>query len=156
MEKLTRYLISTAILFLMADGVRSQGVLNLGGGNDELDPTVIQFEKSEYNLGTFTAGEPVKAVFKFRNVGEADLVIDLVKPSCACTALDWTTTRVKPGEGGEVSAEIDTADMEGEKEKSFAVMYNGNPPVERVILKFAVLPAEGASPQGDADGNESK
>ncbi|HEX2898301.1 MAG TPA: DUF1573 domain-containing protein [Bacteroidia bacterium] len=156
MERLNRFLLLTTALLFSAISAFSQGVLNTGDGDDPADPTVIEFEKSEYHLGTFKAGDPVKAVFKFKNAGDADLIIDTVKPSCSCTALDWTTTPIKPGASGEIKAEIDTADREGDQEKSFAVVYNGNPPVERVILKFTVLPADGAAPQGDADGDGIK
>jgi hypothetical protein len=156
MERLNRVLLLTAALLLMAFPAFSQGTLNGGGGDDPADPTVIEFEKLEYDLGTFKAGEPVKAHFTFKNAGDADLIVETVKPSCSCTALTWTEKPIKPGGTGVIDAEIDTADMEGEKEKSFAVMYNGNPPVERVVLKFTVLAAEGAAPQGDADGDGIK
>lgn len=155
MERLYRILLLSVTLLLCTFSSYGQGVLNTGN-DDPADPTVIQFEKTEYDLGTFKAGEPVKANFTFKNVGDADLLIEMVKPSCACTALDWTQGAIKPGASGEIKAEIDTADMEGDKEKSFAVIYNGNPPVERVILKFKVVPAEGAAPQGDADGDGIK
>ena len=147
-----------ALVFFSMLGLigHAQGVLNTGGGDDPADPTIIQFEQSEYNLGTFKAGEIVKAVFKFKNVGDADLIIDTVKPSCKCSVLKWTETTVKPGGSGEVSAEIDTADKEGEQVKYFTVLYNGNPPVERVTLKFVVTAPDGAVEQGTSDGEEAK
>ena len=156
MERLYRVLLLTVAIVLMAFPAFSQGVLNTGGGDDPADPTIIQFEKLDYDFGTFKAGDPVKAAFTFKNVGDADLIIDMVKPSCKCTELTWTTTPIKPGGTGEIKAEIDTADMEGKKDKSFAVIYNGNPPVERVNITFTVLAPEGAAPQGDADGDGIK
>jgi hypothetical protein len=156
MERLTRSLLFSFALLLFGLPAFAQGLLNTGGGDDPADPTIIEFEKAEYDLGTYKAGESVKIVVPFKNAGDADLIIDNVKPSCACTVLEWTTTPLKPGGKGEIRAEIDTADMEGEKEKSFAVLYNGNPPVERVNIKFKVVPADGAVEQGDADGDGIK
>lgn len=134
----------------------AQPVLNGGSEDDPADPTSITFEKSEYDLGTVVAGEIVKASFKFKNTGDADLIIDTVKPSCKCSVLKWTETKIKPGGTGEVSAEIDTADKEGEQVKYFTVLYNGNPPVERVTLKFVVTAPEGAVEQAPTDGEEVK
>jgi hypothetical protein len=156
MEKTLRSLLVVAILLLGAGFAAAQGVLNSGGGDDPADPTIIQFEQSEYDLGTFKAGEIVKAVFKFKNVGDADLIIDTVKPSCKCSVLKWTEATIKPDGTGEVSAEIDTADKEGEQVKYFTVLYNGNPPVERVTLRFVVTAPEGAIEQGGTDGGEIK
>ena len=116
MERLNRVLLLTVAMLLMAFPAFSQGVLNTGNGDDPADPTIIQFEKLDYDLGTFKAGDPVKAAFTFKNVGDADLIIVRAPP-------------IKPGGTGEIKAEIDTADLEGKKEKSFAVIYNGNPPV---------------------------
>lgn len=155
MEKTFRALLLVAFL-LFVGNLASAQVLNTGGGDDPADPTIIEFEKTEYDLGTFKAGEIVKAVFKFKNVGDADLIIDTVKPSCKCSVLKWTEATVKPGGTGEVSAEIDTADKEGEQVKYFTVLYNGNPPVERVTLKFMVMAPDGAVEQGDADGDGMK
>lgn len=156
MERPNRFLLLLFAFLLTAYPAFSQGLLNSGTGDDPADPTIIEFEQLEYDLGAFKAGEPVKIVVPFKNAGDADLVIDRVKPSCACTVLEWTTTPIKPGKTGEIKAEIDTADMEGEKEKSFAVLYNGNPPVERVTIKFKVLPPDGAVEQGDTDGDGMK
>lgn len=151
-----RALLLVAVCMIWGQFAAAQAVFNPAGGDDPNEPTIIQFEQSVYDLGTFKAGEPVKAVFKFKNVGDADLIVENVKPSCKCTSLEYTETAIKPGGSGEVRAEIDTADMVGEKEKSFAVIYNGNPPVEHVTLKFTVLAPEGAAEQGATDGEEVK
>ena len=156
MEKMIRAALALGFMLMFGFLANAQGVLDTGGGDDPADPTIIQFEQSEYDLGTFKAGEIVKAVFKFKNVGDANLIIDTVKPSCKCSVLKWTETTIKPGGSGEVSAEIDTADKEGEQVKYFTVLYNGNPPVERVTLKFVVTAPEGAVEQGTTDGEEVK
>ena len=104
--------------------------------SDEL--TLMEFEHSEYDLGVIKAGEIVKGTFKFKNIGKSDLLIEHVKPSCVCTTLEFPEDAIKPGETGEIYAEIDTKDKEGEQIKYFTVIYNGNPPVERVKLIFIV------------------
>jgi Protein of unknown function (DUF1573) len=157
MEKTFRALLLVAVLMFCGGMASAQGgVFNSGSSDDPADPTIIAFEKTTYDLGTYKAGEFVKAVFKFKNVGDADLIIDTVKPSCKCSVLKWTETTIKPGGSGEVSAEIDTADKEGPQVKYFTVIYNGNPPVERVTLNFTVTTPDGAAEQGTTDGEEVK
>jgi hypothetical protein len=158
MEKMIRSAFALVVLLVvgLAGIAQAQPVLNLNGGNENPDPTVIQFEQETYILGTYTAGDTVSAVFKFKNVGDADLIIETVKPSCQCSKLEWTETNVKPGGTGQVSARIDTADKEGEQTKYFVVLYNGNPPAERVTLKFDVKAPEGAVKQGASDGDGIK
>ena len=46
----------------------------------------IQFEKLVYNFGDARQQETVVREFRFKNAGDATLIISKVKPSCACTA----------------------------------------------------------------------
>jgi hypothetical protein len=156
MEKSMRFASLLLLFVFLGLTAQAQGTLQLGNSQDNPDPTMIEFEQTEYDLGTIKAGEIVKSTFKFKNIGDADLYIDNVKPSCACTALEFPKTAIKPGATGEIYAEIDTEDKEGDQVKYFSVMYNGNPPVERVKLIFKVLPPEGAVEQGQEDGTGIK
>ena len=123
--------------FCLLFSVQAKAQLNLQSeGSNEL--TLMEFEHSTYDLGVLKAGEVAEGRFKFTNIGKADLVIENVKPSCACTTLEFPEDPIKPGESGEIYAEIDTEDKEGEQIKYFTVIYNGNPPVERVKLIFTV------------------
>lgn len=151
-----RSLLWTALWMLCCGLASAQGVLNTGNGDDPADPTVIEFEKTSLDLGTFKAGDMVNVTYKFKNAGDADLILDFVKPSCSCAKLTYPEKPIKPGGTGEISATIDTADKEGHQEKYFTVMYNGNPPVERLTLTFEVSPPDGAAPQGDTDGSDVK
>ena len=133
------YLTAFFAILLLASSAHAQAVLNLNGSEpsgDEL--TLIEFEQSTYEMGTIKQGEVVKGTFKFKNIGNGDLLIENVKPSCVCTTLEYPEEALKPGETGEIYAEIDTSDKEGEQVKYFTVIYNGNPPIERVKLTFTV------------------
>ncbi|MEM1000741.1 MAG: DUF1573 domain-containing protein [Bacteroidota bacterium] len=123
---------------LLAVAVPAQPVLQLNGGGTSDELTLLEFEQSTYDLGTVKQGEVVKGSYKFKNIGKADLLIENVKPSCVCATLEFPEDVIPPGKGGEIYAEIDTSDKEGEQVKYFTVIYNGNPPVERVKLVFVV------------------
>lgn len=117
--------------------LQASAQLNLQSeGSDAL--TLMEFEHTEYDLGTIKAGEVVKGTFKFKNIGKADLLIENVKPSCVCTTLEYPEEPLKPGQSGEIYAEIETDDKHGDQVKYFTVIYNGNPPVERVKLIFSI------------------
>ena len=50
----------------------------------------IKFEKTTIDFGTFSMDDPVqKCTFKFKNVGDAKLVITAVHASCGCTVADY-------------------------------------------------------------------
>jgi hypothetical protein len=137
--KIRFYLSALVACLFFASSVNAQAVLKLNGSSGSSDDlTLIEFEHSEYNLGTLKAGEVAKGTFKFKNIGDADLLIENVKPSCSCTTLEYPEETIKPGGTGTIYAEIDTSDKEGEQIKYFTVIYNGNPPVERVKLVFKV------------------
>jgi hypothetical protein len=141
--KIRFYFSALFVCLLLASSVQAQAVLKLNGSSGQTDDlTLIEFEKETYDLGTFQAGEFVKGSFVFKNIGDGDLLIENVKPSCACATLEYPEDVIKPGGTGIIYAEIDTADKEGEQIKYFTVIYNGNPPVERVKLIFTVEPAE--------------
>lgn len=148
--------IRTSILaclsLLLTQSLAAQTLLNLGGNTSSDDPgvTMIEFEQTEMDLGEIKAGEMAIAEFKFRNTGEDVLIIDNVKPSCACASLEYTEEPIQPGGEGRIYTEITTDDKSGDQIKYFTVFYNGNPPVERVQLTFHVIPAE-----GDASGKET-
>ncbi len=110
------------------------GNLNLSTNKGE--PS-IEFENSTIELGIFNKGDTVVFDILFNSTGEEDLEVEHVKPSCSCSDLTWTETPIPKGRSGTIHAEIDTKDMEiGEKTKYFTVIYNGNPGVERVTVKF--------------------
>lgn len=140
--KIRFYLSALFACLMFASTVNAQAVLKLNGSSESTDDlTLIEFEKETYDLGTLQAGEIAKGTFVFKNVGDGDLLIENVKPSCACATLEYPEEIIKPGGTGEIYAEIDTSDKEGEQIKYFTVIYNGNPPVERVKLIFTVEPA---------------
>ncbi len=85
---------------------------------------VITFEKTTHNFGKVKAGEKVKYNFKFKNTGDAPLIVSAVKPSCGCTVSDWTKTPVPPGGSGSVTLEFDTSGKQGLQSKSATVESN--------------------------------
>lgn len=140
--KIKRYPILILLGLLFTTQLHAQTELNLFGGSDtESEPalTMIDFEETSHDFGKIHQGDTVRHVFRFKNIGDHPLLIENVKPSCTCTVLDFPQEAISPGGTGEIKAHIDTSDKSGRHTKYFAVIYNGNPHVERVELKFEII-----------------
>ncbi|TYA71454.1 DUF1573 domain-containing protein [Seonamhaeicola marinus] len=71
---------------------------------------VLEFDKTEHDFGEIEKGKSVSTVFKYKNVGDAPLVITDIKSTCGCTVpQDWSRKPLAVGGSGE-----------------FTVTYNGS------------------------------
>jgi len=107
---------------------------------------VIEFETTDHDFGTITEGEKVTYMYKFKNTGEAPLIIQEAKGSCGCTASDWTKAPIPVGGEGFVKAEFDSSGKPNVQNKTVTVTANTWP--KQTVLKFKamVLPKSGSGP----------
>jgi hypothetical protein len=61
---------------------------------------VIQYEVEDHDFGTIKEGQKVSFTYKFKNTGDAPLIIQNAQPSCGCTAPDWTREPIPVGGSG--------------------------------------------------------
>ena len=102
---------------------------------DPENPPVITFKETQYDFGTISQGEIIKYTFTFTNTGGSSLVIQDVKPTCGCTVpKEWPTYPVKPGEGGKIVVQFDSAGKQGKISKSIRVVANTKPNVNVIKL----------------------
>jgi len=96
----------------------------------------IQFNVTSHNFGEIKeVNGLVSFTFDFVNTGKSPLIINEAKPSCGCTASDYTKSPVMPGGKGYIKATYDPKDSPGRFEKSISVISNAdNSPFE---LKFS-------------------
>jgi hypothetical protein len=99
----------------------------------------IAFDNLVHDFGTIPMGEKAETVFRFKNEGEADLVIIDAKASCGCTAPDYTKTPIKPNEYGEVKVAFSPT-SEGIQEKTVTLSTNTEKGSEVVTIKANVTP----------------
>ena len=88
----------------------------------------IAFENTELNFGEIRAGEKVKHTFKFKNTGNAPLVIESASPSCGCTVPDYPKTPIQPNTSGEILIEFDSSGKDGKQDKTVTVKSNAETP----------------------------
>ena len=109
---------------------------------------VLQFEKTEHDFGTIKEGQKVSFTYKFKNTGEAPLIIQNAQPSCGCTAPDWTREPIPAGGTGFVKAEFDSKGKPGIQNKTITVTANTWP--KTMTLKFKASVTASAETNGPA------
>lgn len=88
--------------------------------------TTIEFSETEYNFGMINAGTKVKHTFKVKNTGNAPLKLTNVKPTCGCTASDYTKEEIAPGKEGIIAVEFNSSGKTGMQRKGITVTGNFN------------------------------
>ena len=97
----------------------------------------IKFEKTTIDFGTFSMDDPVqKCTFKFKNVGDAKLVITAVHASCGCTVAEYPKDFISPGGSGEITVTYDGSNkMPGRFKKNIQVFSNCEEDMMRLFIQ---------------------
>ncbi|HEU5293142.1 MAG TPA: DUF1573 domain-containing protein [Cyclobacteriaceae bacterium] len=98
---------------------------------------VFQFETTDHDFGTIKEGEKVTYTYKFKNTGDAPLIVQEAKGSCGCTASDWSKMPIPPGGEGFVKAEFDSNGKPNVQNKTVTVTANTWP--KQTVLKFKAM-----------------
>ncbi len=101
---------------------------------------VLQFEKIEHDFGTIAEGQLVEYTYKFKNAGEAPLIIQSAQPSCGCTVPDWSKEPIPAGGTGFVKASFDSNGKPDIQNKTIAVTANTWPKQTTLRFKAMVTP----------------
>lgn len=84
----------------------------------------IQWEVKSKDFNTIKIGTAAEFTFRVKNVSNSTLSISSAAPSCGCTASSYTTTPIKPGESGTVTASYNTEGRPGFFYKSVRVTFS--------------------------------
>ncbi len=107
---------------------------------------VIEFEKVDHDFGTIKEGAKVQYTYKFKNTGQAPLIIQGAQGSCGCTTPDWSKEPIPVGGTGFVKAEFDSNGKPNIQNKTVTVTSNTWPKVNTLRFKAMVTPkADGAN-----------
>ncbi len=102
------------------------------------DMPEISFTKTEHDFGKLIQGEKVSYIFKFRNTGDAPLLISKVSASCGCTASKYPKEPVAPGEEARLEVTFDSSGQRGIQNKTITVLTNTQPKSTTLRLKAQV------------------
>jgi hypothetical protein len=100
---------------------------------------VIRFYTTEYDFGRVYEGEKVGWYFKFKNLGNKNLVLTNVEASCGCTTPAYSNEPVTPGLEGEIKVVFDTKGRVGKQYKTITVETNANPKITELIITAEVI-----------------
>ena len=102
---------------------------------------VIKFEQTTYDFGKIkeTDGKATY-IFKFKNTGDAPLVISRVNASCGCTTPEWTKEPIAVGKSGSVTVTYNPQNRPGPFQKSITVFSNIAGGTSSLTIKGEVIP----------------
>jgi hypothetical protein len=104
----------TAALALVALAVLGRAGSAPAARGDETAPAPkLVFQQKDYLFDAVAVGTSVTHAFKFKNAGNADLIIRRVDPTCHCTASGFPRDPVKPGGEGAIELVVDTTEKMG-------------------------------------------
>ena len=98
----------------------------------------IEFETTVIDYGTIEKGADGIRVFKFKNTGDAPLVVSAVKSSCGCTVPKKPEAPILPGEDGEIQVKYDTKRVNPIR-KTITVTSNADTPTVALKIKGNVV-----------------
>lgn len=114
----------------------------------------IYFESKEYNYGFINEQDgPQKCVFTFTNVGTDTLKITAVRPTCGCTASEYTKDPILPGGKGKIEASYNPAGRPGIFNKGITVTTNDP---DNSVLSLTIKGEVRAKPKSKADNYPQK
>jgi len=102
----------------------------------------MEFETKEVDFGTHHEGDILDTVFKFKNTGEAPLVITNVKTSCGCTTPYWPKKPIQPGESDEIKVRFNTNHKPGKQTKTITIHANTKNLTEVIRIKAYNIPKD--------------
>jgi hypothetical protein len=112
---------------------------NSASGNSEVKLPMIVFDKDVHDFGKVIQGEKVSFGFRFKNTGNANLVIAQVNTSCGCTVPKFPKTPIKPGDEAVISVMFDSQDRKGVQNKTITVVSNCQPSNTVIRIKAMVI-----------------
>lgn len=105
----------------------------------------IEFEKTDHDFGTITQGEQTEYSFKFKNTGDADLIVSAATASCGCTVPEFSKEPIKPGGQGLIKVKFNSDYRLDGFEKAVTVTANTNPLETVLKIRGFINPKPGGA-----------
>lgn len=100
-------------------------------------PSELKWDSDIHDFGSLEQGKPATYEFTFTNTTKETVMIKTVKPTCGCTAANYTKTAIKPGEKGMVAATYN-AQSQGAFTKSITVITSDSEMPKALTIKGKV------------------
>ena len=107
--------------------------------SEEVQLPEIVFLKEVFNFGEIYQDKSISFDFKFKNIGNAPLIIRSVKASCGCTVAEWPREQIAEGNDGVITVTFNSGKRSGKQNKTVTLVTNEIPSTKVLILKGTVL-----------------
>jgi hypothetical protein len=119
-----------------------QNQLTTTGSADNSNLPAFKFEKEVFDFGEIKEGEKVSHDFKFKNIGNAPLIISSATATCGCTIPEYPTEPLAPGAEGVIRVVFNSSGKPGMQNKIVSITANTNPTLTELNILGSVLPKE--------------
>ncbi len=102
----------------------------------------FEFQDTVHDFGKIVDGEKVSFAFRFKNVGNGELIIRSANGSCGCTVPEWPKDPIKPGGTGIINVTFDSEGREGSQHKSVTLISNTIPNTTELKISAEVQKAK--------------
>lgn len=102
----------------------------------------FSFDKDFHDFGKVIQGEQVSFGFKFKNSGDALLLITSVGSSCGCTVASFPKEPLKPGDEGVISVSFDSRGRRGMQVKTVTLLANTIPNTKQLTVQANIITPE--------------
>jgi len=101
----------------------------------------FDFVQEEYDFGEIKDGAIVGHTFRFKNVGEAPLIISKATAACGCTVPSWPKEPVPVGGEAEIQVQFDSSNKPGIQNKVVTITANTEQKIKKLLIKAQVVSA---------------
>ncbi len=119
LSKMKKVMWSVVLALVLCVGLVTRTVPEQG-----ILPPDIAFSEELWDFGVVKQGEKVTHVFEVKNLGETELVIEKVRPSCGCTAALLSSPEITPGSSSQIKVSFDSSGFKGRVSKYIYVESN--------------------------------
>lgn len=98
----------------------------------------VKFESTKHNFGLLMEGKEIEHTFKFKNTGDADLMISNATATCGCTTPSYPFIPIKPGETGEIGVTYNSKGKLGSQKPTITIFTNARPRQYKLYLEGIV------------------
>jgi hypothetical protein len=106
---------------------------------DPENSPIITFEETVFDFGDLKQGDEVKHIFKFKNTGKTNLIIETATAPCGCTVPSWPKEPIAAGASGEIEVKFNSTGKEGVQNKVVTITANTVPSTTTVKIICNVL-----------------
>ena len=92
---------------------------------------------TEYDFGEIPLKQPVTYQFKYKNISDEPVTIDMVKAACGCTDPDWSDEPLLPDSVGTITVTYN-APKPGYFYKKVKIYFSGQEKASRLYLEGIV------------------